>query len=244
MTTERQPFSSGLGEEPGLELEDAEPLRISGFLCLLFGVLSIFCTVGQPLLFLPLVAFVLGGFALRPSGDQMPVGTRPAMLGLVLAAGFGACGLFLPLMKSRTLGKQAEQFSRDYMEVLARGHEEIALELQKDYVNRLSTEMSLVELYASNEVAREALEGLRDSSSSAALRQRGPGADWVLAQPTRVYYAYGSQHAEVVWEDPTGEVDIKIQIFLDYLVDREGNGQWNVQLSQPYRKRIVAETVL
>lgn len=107
--------------EAGFELDDsAPPLRVSGFICLIFGVLSFFCTLGQPLLVLPLIAIVVGMFALRRSGGQTPVGTRAAMLGMILAAGFGACGLFIPWMKTMTLGRQAEKFSRDYMEVVAR----------------------------------------------------------------------------------------------------------------------------
>jgi hypothetical protein len=166
------------------------------------------------------------------------------MLGLALAAGFGACGFFLPLMKTRTLGKQAEEFSRYYMEVVARGHDEVAMELRKDHVNRFSTSMSLGELYATNDRARESLLELHEDASSSTLRRLGPDARWVLDRPVRVYYSYGKEHAEVIWMDPTGETSTKIQMFLDYRIDRNGDGQWNVDVAQPYRERIVAESVL
>lgn len=246
MTTDTtSPYMTGMRAETGFELEESTPpLRISGFLCLLFGLLSFFCTLGQPLLVLPVITFVLGMIALRPSGDQKPVGVRPAMIGMVLAAGFGACGFLLPMMKTRTLGEQAKAYSRYYMEVLARGHDKVAMELRKDHVNRFSTEMSLDELYASNEQAMEALMELRSSGASETLRRLGPDAPWKLDRSVRVYYSYGREHAEVVWMDPTGETDSKIQIFLQYRIDKEGVGQWNVDVSQLYRERIVAESVL
>ena len=84
--------------ETGFDQEDsAPPLRISGFICMILGALSIVSTLGQPLLVIPILAILCGLFALRRSGGQTPVGTRPAMIGIVLAVGFGACGLFLPV---------------------------------------------------------------------------------------------------------------------------------------------------
>lgn len=130
------------------------------------------------------------------------------------------------------------------MEVVARGHDEVAMELRKDHVNRFSTSMSLGELYATNDRARESLLELHEDASSSTLRRLGPDARWVLDRPVRVYYSYGKEHAEVIWMDPTGETSTKIQMFLDYRIDRNGDGQWNVDVAQPYRERIVAESVL
>jgi hypothetical protein len=231
--------------ETGFELDDsAPPLRVSGFICLIFGVLSFLCLLGQPLLVLPLIAIIFGVFALRRSGGQTPVGTRPAMVGLVLAVGFGACGMFLPWMKTRTLGSQAEQFSRYYLEVVARGQDEFAMELRKDYVNRLPTTMSLKEHYTISEDAARRLAEFREDSMNTMIRKRGPNADWILDRPTRVYYSYQREHAEVVWIDPTGETSAKIQMFLEYLVSPDGEGQWHVDVVQSYREPIVAENIL
>ena len=239
------PLVPHMQAETGYELEDsAPPLRVSGFICLIFGALSFFCTLGQPLLVLPVIAFIFGLFALRRSGGQTPVGTRPAMLGLVLAAGFGSCGLFMPWMKTRTLGSQAEKFSRYYMDVVARGQYEFALELRKDNVNRLPTTMSLKEHYTLSEAAAKSLREFQEEGINDELRKRGPDAEWVLDRPTRVYYSYRREHAEVVWIDPTGESAVKIQMFLEYRVDSDGNGQWHVDVAQNYRERIVAEQVL
>ena len=247
MTTETyDPTVPRMKAEAGYDLGDsAPPLRVSGFICLLLGVLSFSCTLGQPMLVIPLIAFVFGMIALRRSGGPTPVGTRAAMLGMVLAAGFGSCGLFIPWMKTMTLGRQAEKFSRDYMEVIARGEDEFAMELRKDYVNRFPPTMSLKQHYNMSENGIRALEEFRDDSLNALIRERGPNAEWILDRPTRVYYSYGREHAEVVWADPTGEIQGQIQFFLEYRPDhKNGDGQWHIDVAQSYREPIVAESVL
>lgn len=246
MTTDTfDPTIPRMRAEAGFELDDsAPPLRVSGFICLLFGALSFLSILGQPMLVLPLVAIVFGVFALRRSSGRTPVGTRPAMLGMVLAVGFGSCGLFIPWMKTVTLGGQAEKFSRDYMEVVARGEDEFAMELRKDYVNRFPDTMSLKQHYSMSENSRRALEEFKAESLNATIRDRGPNAEWVLDRPIRVYYSYGREHAEVVWVDPTGDTTAKVQFFLEYRPDNNGNGQWHVDLVQSYRELIVAESIL
>lgn len=231
--------------ETGYDVEDsAAPLRVSGFLALLFGLLSFLSTIFQPMLILPLVAFGFGMMALRRWSGQTPVGVRPAMFGMVLAAAFGSCGLFLPWMKTMTLARQAEQFTLQYMDVVALGHDEMALELQKDYVNRYPESMPLREHYAMSEQGLERLGEFQASSLNSTFRRVGAGAEWVLDRPTRIYYSYGREHAEVVWVDSTGETPGAIQFFLEYRVDSNGDGQWHIDVCQTYRERIVAESVL
>lgn len=245
MTTDTfDPTVSRMKAEAGFDLDDsAPPLRVSGFLCLLFGALSFFSTLGQPLLVLPLIAVVFGLFALRRSGGPTPVGTKAAMLGMILAVGFGACGLFIPWMKTMTLGRQAEKFSRDYIEVVARGEFEFAMELRKDHVNRFPATMPLKQHYNMSESGSRELEEFKGDGLNATFRRHGPNTEWVLDRPTRVYYSYGREHAEVVWVDPTGQS--KIQFFLEYRPDhKNGDGQWHVEVAQTYRELIVAESIL
>ena len=235
----------GMQAEAGYEsFESAAPLRVSGFLCLLFGLLSGLSLLGTPLLALPVVAFILGVIALRKSSGPTPVGTKAACVGLLLAAGFGACGYFVPWMKTRTLGHQAEQFARYYMQTVALGHDELAMELKKDYVNRMSTDMSLQEHYQSSEAAGEVLQVFKNNSVNKQLKSRGPDAEWVLAQPIRIYHQYNRDHAELVFMDPTGESALRIQIFMDYVIDSKGAGQWQMAAIQPLSRRIVAESIL
>ncbi len=230
--------------ETGFESDESPPLRVTGFICLVCGILSIFSPIGRGMLIFPVLAFVFGLIALRRSDGPPPVGRRPAMLGMLLAAGFGMCGVMLPFLKSETLGSQAERFSRYYLEVIALGQDEFALELNKDYVNRFPETMSLKEHYYANDQSLQRFTEFRDSSVNEMIRQRGPGAPWVLDRPVRVYYSYRREHAEVVWMDPTGEVESKILMILEYRVDSKGQGQWNVANAMPLTQRYVADSIL
>lgn len=63
------PLVPHMQAETGFELDDsAPPLRVSGFICLIFGVLSFLCLLGQPILVLPLIAIIFGVFA---CGDRV-----------------------------------------------------------------------------------------------------------------------------------------------------------------------------
>jgi len=231
--------------EAGFEVDESTPpLRISGFLCLLFGVLSIFSSMGRPMLLLPLISFALGLVALRRSDGPTPVGKRAAMIGMVLAAGFGMCGLMLPFLKTMTLAKQAEQFSRYYIEVIAQQEDEFAMELHKDYINRFAPTMSLKEHYSASEESYRQLYEFRENSIHEMIRKPGPHAEWVLDRPIRIYYSYDREHAELVWMDPTGESSSKIYMIMDYRVDPDGQGQWHMTTVMPLTQRYVAESVL
>lgn len=231
--------------EAGYEVdESATPLRLSGFMCLVFGVLSIPCFLGRPMLVFPLIAFVLGFVALRRSDGPAPIGTRAAMIGLVLAAGFGMCGFMMPWLKTVTLANQAEKFARYYMEVVALGEDEFAIELKKDYVNRFAETMPLQEHYSADESSYQNLVEFRDDSIHKVIRGRGRNAVWELDHPIRIYHKYGREHAEMVWMDPTGEVDSKVLMIMEYVVDPQGQGQWHVETVAPSMRRYVAESVL
>ncbi|MFK8111984.1 MAG: hypothetical protein AB8B91_07265 [Rubripirellula sp.] len=235
------PIVPRMQAETGFE-ESVAPLRVSGFICLLLGLLSVSALLGTSMLLVPITAFLFGFFALRRYAGEAPVGVRAAMIGMVLAAGFGACGLFLPWMKTATLGNQAKQFSKDYLEVVAQGHIEYAMELSKDYVNRYPTNMSLKEHYAKDESAAQALEEFQQTLPYETIRNRGENAEWVLDRPVRIYHRYGDEHAEIVWADPSRKT--KIQFYMIYKIDPTGGGQWHVDVCQAYRERIIAPQIL
>ena len=143
------------------------------------------------------------------------------------------------------LAQQAEKFALIYIDVVAMGETEFAMELQKDYVNRMDPTMSLEEHYQGAEQARENYEQFKGSGVNESIRKRGPGAEWVFDKPTRLYTRYKNQHAELVLMDPSGGSDTKISMTLDYIVDSKGQGQWHVSNVQSYRtKRLVAPNVL
>ena len=51
MTDERDEKSMlGMGSRNGFEFEESPPLRVTGYICFLLGLLSIFSLLGKPML--------------------------------------------------------------------------------------------------------------------------------------------------------------------------------------------------
>ncbi len=246
MTDERdEQFIPGMtsGNEFDFE-EGVPPLRVSGFICFALGAASCLSILFKPLLFLPLAAFACGLIALRKYDGPRPAGTRIAAIGMLMGVAFGSCGYTVNMMKRTTLSRQAEEFAEQYMKLVALGHDEHAMELQKEWYNRLPTDMNLSEHYLSDQRITESLVTFKDDMVNRELKQRGVDAEWVLDRPIRVYFEFGKDHAEVIWVDPTGESKLTIQMFMDYNIDSHGRGQWQMKTVQPMRRPLVAESVL
>lgn len=258
-TDSNAPRSLGavMSAESGYEVvDDDKPLRISGFIAAILGVISGFTIVALPVLAIAIAAVLFGLFALRKSdGTGVPVGTTAARLGIFLAVLFGSCGVGRSYFKSQTLGNQAEYFARQYIKLISSGNEIYARELQKNYVNRFLKTMPLTERYALEE---EKAKQMRDQSGEQAPTDDGGSEDtgaflkkypadhnWLLDRPVRVFSKYGSQKADVVFAYDDSEKPTRVRILLVYLVNKDNdNGEWHVELVMPYRERIVAETVL
>lgn len=243
MTTENKTTLAGMGAETSYQaVQETEPARPSGFIALGLGVFSAVAFLGVPLLIIPVLAIITGLLALRRCDGNAPLGTGPAKLGLILAVGFGACGIAVPWLKVTTLGGQAERFSRDYLRLVARGDDYLAMELEKRPLSRLPATMSLSDYYQSNPGGQGKLEFFRIKTVNERIRQYGVDADWRLDRPVRLDYHFGREKAEVVWLEPSGKK--RVQFFMEYQVDKEGIGQWHIETVQNYRERIVAERVL
>lgn len=255
-TDSNAPRSLGavMSAESGFDVvDDDTPLRISGFISAILGVLSGFTIVALPMVAVAIAAFLFGLFALRKSeGASLPVGTTAARIGIFLAVLFGSWGVGRDMFKSHTLGGQAEYFARQFIKVVATGNEAYANELQKNYVNRYLKTMPLAERYALEaERKRKRMEqegGIEpdtDEDPTEFLKKYPADHEWILDRPVRVYSKYGRQKADVVFAYDDSEKPTRIRIQLEYLLHREtGNAEWHVELCMPYRERIVAETVL
>lgn len=236
-----------MGAESGYQLvseEEVPPLRASGIVCLILGLLSFWATIAWQMLIIPILAIVFGVIAMRKWGNVRPAGTSVAVIGLLLASGFGAAGIMIPAMKQHTLGNQAEYFAREFLELCGNGEKELALELQKPVQNRQLGTMDLEKAYAEDAVAREQMEessgGMIDTVMAA-----GPDIQWELAQPVRVFFKYGIEKADTYWIDPSGKIGQKIRILLEWHPKEDGNtGQWHVALFQFHRELIVAPSIL
>lgn len=248
MSTEtNEAYIPSMGAEGGYSLgeEEVAPLRISGFLCLILGLLSPVAYLAFPMVMIPGVAILVGLFALRRHGEAVPVGKTAAKVGIVLAFGFGALGITVPTLKQQTLGSQAEKFARDYIELIALGEYELAMEMRKNHVNRFAPTMPLKAHYQMNPSAEDSLVEFVTSSVNNSIRDRGPGAEWKLQRRPRVYTHYTFQMVDLVFEDPTGESNAKVQVIMEYQIERSsGDGQWHVTDAMPPSELIYAPAVL
>ena len=235
-----------MSAETGFEDDEKiAPFRVSGFVCLLLGMASVLSFVAKPVLIIPMMAIAFGLFALRRCEGGTPVGTTAAKLGMLMAVGFGAYGLGMPMFKQRILGERAEYFAREFIELIAKDKILYAAELQKKHPNRFLKTMSLEEHYKSNPTAEENLERSAAMQLSGKLQEIGAGANWKLSEPVKVYVKYGRQEAEVVLRNDDLTRPLIIQVVLE-LIDSKQTGayEWSVNLFQEQRSRIVAESVL
>ncbi|TWU03015.1 hypothetical protein Pla52n_41040 [Stieleria varia] len=238
-----------MSAETGFVLDETEaPLRISGFIGLLMGVLSIFSIVAMPMLIAAVAAIAFGLFALRRwDSESRPVGTTPARIGILLAVLFGSAGIALPMTKQAMVGAQAEKFAKEYVRVIANGDLEYALELRKRFTNRYLASMPLQQFYLGSSDASQVMQEFREESLTGALQDLGPDAEWKVVQATRIFHHYGRNMAEVVMEakTPPGANPMKIRVVMEYFFHPDdGAIEWHIDNCGYYRERIVAESVL
>lgn len=220
----------GMGGEGSVEFETPPPIRFSGFLALLLAFLSVFCLLTPGLIAFPLAAIVLGGIALRPSRGPKPIGATPARIAIVLAVGLGVCGFGLFLLRGQTLREQATYFGRQFLEVVAEGHHEYALELKKRETDRSLPTTPLKELYQREKAASESLVMFRDDLATRFVEEAGPDAGWELAGSPKAYRYRGVDMVETRWFDPDRPGASRVRVVLEYLPDQEqSQGHWVVQ---------------
>ena len=223
----RMPTLGGSGDD-GVGLEPS-PIRFSGIASLVLGMFSVIYLIAPPLVVLPMAAAAFGLFALRPSGTAKPIGLTPARIGLVLAAGFGACGFFISHYRGQALGQQAEYFARQYLQLVAAGHDEYAVELRKPSAGRHVPSMPLKQLYQLDSKEFEQLDQFQATEATKLVQRHGDQLDWQLSRAPAVYRTRGIERVELRFEDRSGIVDRRLRLDLSYEVDWEsGEGQWVV----------------
>jgi hypothetical protein len=224
-------------------VEGSRDFRVSGILCLLFGLLSGLTFLGNPLVFLPILSFVFGLIALRKYTGEQPAGVRAARLGLVLAVLLGVTGFATLQFQRATLSRQAEKFAMDYLSAMAQGEHEICMQLQKPPGSRSAA--PLKSLYGSSEEAMREKETYYEGGLASSVEKLGPGVEWKLNRPTKMDSTYtGESQFEVVVIDKAGKLSVDCQVYMRYVRDREGNLQWYVYHAQPYRELLVSKGLL
>ena len=274
-TDSESPLSTPrMSAEAGFDGNELQaPIRISGFISVLLGLLTGLSFLGIALLFIPLLGILFGCFALRRYDGPRPVGVGAAYLGIILSVGFGAFGLGVPLMKKNTLGSQGEHYAREFMKLVANGDDYYAMELKKTFNNRFLSNMPLESYYLDGDgenillesnaspeeqemIAASAKEG-QDSSPLGRLREFreeavyniiqdvGIDGDWELDRPITVRYQYGREHIEVVFVNFDKPTPRRIRFVLECTIHpRTGDLEWHVATLMIDRERLVAESIL
>lgn len=219
-------------------LDEPRPIRLSGFLALGLGLLSFTALFGAPMVIVPVLGTLSALWALRPYQGQRPVGLTVATIGLFAAVLFGVWGVTQRHLKQQTLSEQAVQFAANWLDLLAQGDIELAVELRADPARRQSETMPLDEYYLHSEEGRKTMSEFRENEAIQAVIQEGERARWVLAEPPRIYTLNGRELANTVWEDQSGLRSTGVRVGLEYLQARgDEPAQWKIDACEIYYPR-------
>ena len=237
-------MAATMGEEGEfVPVRDAQPFRPLGIVALLIGILSAATWFGLALVVIPVVGIIIGLVAIRRYTGERPAGYLAGQIGILLSVFFGVMGVYAWHARQQTLASHAEQFAKDYLSTIVLGEYEVAMELHRNYANRVSA--PLKEFYAVDEAGRKAIEEMSNNGVAVQITQIKGQPDWRVSRPTVVRRTFHDREtATVTLVDRQGRVDVEAQVMLDLVRDREGALQWNVMHLQPYRELLVSKSVL
>jgi hypothetical protein len=210
-------------------LSETTPVRISGFAALFLGLLSFTALLGAPMIIVPVAAVLTALVSLRPYRGLRPLGYRAGMIGLFAGVLFGAWGATANQLRTRILSEQAVQFSEDWLNLVAQGDLELAVELQVDPSRRQAASMSLKEYYTQSEEGRSGMKLFREIEPVEELIAAGDRVRWELAGSPAVYKQNTRQKVRTQWRDQSGAVRQPVAVTLEYLSAADSMpAQWKV----------------
>jgi hypothetical protein len=216
--------------EPELELH-VTPIRWTGYIALLLGLLSFVAVLGAPLIVMPIVAACFALFALRPFGQDRPAGIVPAWFGLFFATLFGVWGVSERQLKTSSMSSQATRFAGEWLKLVGQGDLELAVELQIHPSRRQPESMPLADFYKRSEEAVKMLEQFKEQDIIPELIKLGTAPKWEPAKPPKVYTQYGRELTQTVWRDTTGSYNSLVKIVLEYQQPKTSEkAQWKIEL--------------
>ncbi len=198
-------------------LAEARPIRLTGFLALGLGLLSFTAVLGAPMMFLPVLAVIAALIALRPYGEKRPTGMLPASIGLFAAVLFGFWGATERHLRDRMMTEHATRFASQWLELLAQGDVELAMELQSYPNQRQSASMSLVEYYRDSEKGQARMQEFRENETLVELLDAGSKVDWKVAREPKFYTMNRRFLTATIWADESQTVKSLIKVVLEYL---------------------------
>ncbi len=207
----------------------APPVRPSGFVTLILGMLCVLMLVTQAFVVLPILTILLGLYALRPSITGPPVGRRAAMAGMVLAVFFAGWGLVRENLREQELGRTATTFGGYWLELGSRGEWEAVMELMKPPQQRQNPNMPLKAFYANNASRVEAMNDFKMRPVVVDMIDAGQQVQWKPSDSPRVYDRRGEQYVEVRFEDQNQVLDHVLRIEMQRIWDPQTQtGEWVV----------------
>lgn len=218
-----------VGSEAELLSEPQATVRVSGFIALLLGFMSFAALFAGPLMIVPGMAVIAAGIALRPYSGLRPAGRTAALIGLVLATLFGVWGTTERRLKYQTLSAQATQFASRWLDLVAQGDIEMALQLNQHPGFRQPASMSLVDYYQSNTDGQTAMKNFRESPANSELLRAGNAVKWELDRPADLYNFSGRQLLATYWRDRSGTIRAPIIVRLEFIPAAEDElAQWMI----------------
>lgn len=222
------------------ELESERPVRVSGFVALVLGMLSSFTIFATALLIVPLLALATALFALRPSRQGPPVGRTPAMIGAILAIFFASWGWLQASTRDQALRAQAAQFAHDWLLTVQQGHSELAVELASPPALRQSERMPLEPFYEKNEKAQQSLQEFVERPLIQDIQAGGASLRWELNEPPIINQRHDSERVTVRFREASGIIGDVVQVDMRREppdLDGEGDFEWTVENFQYFFKR-------
>ncbi len=216
-------------------LDEPRPIRLSGFLAFGLGLLSFTALFGAPMVIVPVLAALAALFALRPYQGQRPVGLTVAAIGLFAAVLFGVWGVTQRHLRQQALSEQAVQFAANWLDLIAQGDIELAVELRAEPGRRQSETMPLDEYYLHSEDGRRTMSEFRENEAVREVIQAGDKVRWELAAPPGIYTLNGRDMADTFWRDQSGTVSQGVRVRLEYFQARgDEPAQWRIDACEAF----------
>lgn len=230
--------SSGAADSLG----ETQPVRVTGFLSLLLGLVGAVSLLGQSLVIIPVVAAALGLLAMRPYASvNRPIGYFAGAIGLFAGVLFGVWGVTERSLRDRQLSTQAEAFAGEWLSLVSQGDWTLACELQVPPARRHPKSMDLADYYANSEEGQRTVEMLKGQEVVAAMIQAGGGVRWRPIGKAEVYAHLGRQLTATLWEDATKTYKSEIRVEMHYTPPADGKpAQWTVDQVVPHVETITA----
>lgn len=190
-------LSSGIGE---CETIYQPPVRPSGIVTLLLGMLCSLIILNRGFLPLAVVVVLLGLFAMRPAPAGTPVGRRAAMLGILLAIFFLALGWTRSAIIERDVSRSAEKFALHWLKLAEMGEWELVYELTNPPSSRQNPRMPLKAHYLKLEKAQE-LSEYKEQEFIQMFAELTHQPHWELAERPRISRSSGDYLVSLQFTD-------------------------------------------